>query len=63
MICSLCREKIPTARANLGYSTCLECGEEAAQRLAEQRKTQVAPTYNKGAYQYITLEDTKTIGR
>jgi len=63
MICSLCREKIPTARANLGYSTCLECGEEAAQRLADQRKTQVAPTYNKGAYQYITLEDTKTIGR
>ena len=63
MICSLCREKIPTARANLGYSTCLECGEEAAQRLAEQRKTQVAPTYNKGAYQYITLNDTKTIGR
>ena len=63
MICSLCREKIPTARVNLGYSTCTTCGEEAAQRLAEQRKTQVAPTYNKGAYQYITLEDTKTIGR
>ena len=63
MICSLCREKIPTARANLGYSTCTTCGEEAAQRLADQRKTQVAPTYNKGAYQYITLEDTKSIGR
>ena len=63
MICSLCREKIPTARANLGYSTCTTCGEEAAQRLADQRKTQVAPTYNKGAYQYITLNDTKTIGR
>jgi len=63
MICSKCRSKIPTARANLGYSTCTYCGEEAAQRLAEQRKTQVAPTYNKGAYQYITLNDTKTIGR
>lgn len=63
MICSKCRGKIPTARANLGYSTCTDCGEVAAQRLAEQRKTQIAPAYNKGAYQYITLNDTKTIGR
>jgi hypothetical protein len=47
----------------LGYRTCLACGDEVAQRLAEVRKKQVAPTYNKGAYQYITLEDTKTIGR
>ena len=63
MTCNLCNERIPEGRLSLGYSTCTTCGEEAAQRLAEQRKTQVAPTYNKGAYQYITLEDTKTIGR
>ena len=35
----------------------------AAQKLANQRKKHVAPAYNKGAYQYITLNDTKTIGR
>ena len=63
MLCSMCRTKIPTERNRLGYSTCLECGELAAQKLADQRKKQVAPAYNKGAYQYITLNDTKTIGR
>ena len=63
MLCSMCRTKIPTERNRLDYSTCLECGEVAAQKLADQRKKQVAPTYNKGAYQYITLNDTKTIGR
>ena len=63
MICSLCRDKIPTARAKLGYSTCTSCGEEAAQRLAEQRKKQIAPAYNKGAYQVISKEDVKHIGK
>ena len=63
MLCSMCRCKIPTQRSRLGYSTCFECGELAAQKLANQRKKQVAPAYNKGAYQYITLNDTKTIGR
>lgn len=63
MICSSCRCLVPTARAQLGYSTCLPCGEATAQLLAEKRKKQIAPTYNKGAYQYITLNDTKTIGR
>ena len=63
MLFSLCSTKIHNERNRLGYSTCLECGEVAAQKLADQRKKQVAPTYNKGAYQYITLNDTKTIGR
>ena len=63
MLCSMCKCKIPTQRSRLGYSTCLEGGEVAAQKLANQRKKQIAPAYNKGAYQYITLNDTKTIGR
>jgi len=41
----------------------LVCGEAAASDLAERRKKQCAPAYNKGAYQYITINDTKTIGR
>jgi len=48
---------------SLGYVTCLVCGEAAANKLAEIRKKQSAPAYNKGAYQYITINDTKTIGR
>lgn len=63
MLCSMCRVKIPEPRHKLGYNTCLSCGEVAAQKLAELRKKSVAPAYNKGAYQYITLNDTKTIGR
>ena len=61
--CNLCDDQIPEGRRALGYVTCLPCGEEVAQRLSEQRKKQCAPTYNKGAYQYITINDTKTIGR
>jgi hypothetical protein len=63
MLCSVCRVKVPEARLRLGYSTCLTCGEVAAQKLATLRKKSIAPAYNKGAYQYITLNDTKTIGR
>jgi hypothetical protein len=43
--------------------TCLGCGETAANELTEQRKKQIAPAYNKGAYQYITENDLETIGR
>lgn len=63
MRCNLCDDRIPEGRLSLGYVTCLPCGEAAAQRLAEQRKKQCAPAYNKGAYQYITINDTKSIGR
>ena len=39
------------------------CGEEAAQRLAEQRKKQIAPAYNKGAYQVINPDNIVDIGK
>ena len=61
--CKICNEHIPEGRLSLGYVTCLACGEAAASDLAERRKKQCAPAYNKGAYQYITINDTKTIGR
>ena len=61
--CRLCHEHIPEGRLSLGYVTCLVCGEAAANDLAESRKKQSAPAYNKGAYQYITINDIKTIGR
>ena len=66
MICSYCRDpkcRVPEPRARLGYTTCIDCGERVASDLAERRKKQIAPAYNKGAYQYITINDTKTIGR
>jgi predicted RNA-binding Zn-ribbon protein involved in translation (DUF1610 family) len=60
--CNKCEETIHPNRYKLGYRTCLACGDEVAQRLAEVRKKQVAPSYNKGAYQYITLKILKLSG-
>ena len=33
------------------------------EKLEVSKQYTIAPAYNKGAYQYITLDDTKTIGR
>ena len=44
-----CGEDIDVRRWNLGYATCLECGEKEA----KQRKFTVAIPYGKGAYQLI----------
>ena len=62
MLCS-CGNRIPPARAELGYRVCLLCGEKSAKAVANQRKKQVGITYNKGGYQYITEIDLKTLGR
>ena len=64
MICHKChKQRIPEGRSKLGYVTCLDCGESIAKERAEKRKKQVAPTYNKGAYQVISKKDIKDIGR
>ena len=66
MICSYCRDpqcRVPEPRARLGYTTCIDCGEKVASDLAERRKKQIAPAYNKGAYQVITKNNVKDIGR
>lgn len=39
MTCNLCNERIPEGRLSLGYVTCLVCGEAAAKKLAETRKS------------------------
>ncbi len=61
--CKICNEQIPECRVSLGYVTCLACGEAAANELAESRKKQTAPAYNKGAYQVIPESDIEHIGR
>tara|TARA_Y100001938_G_scaffold68393_1_gene94892 strand:+ start:130 stop:414 length:285 start_codon:yes stop_codon:yes gene_type:complete len=61
--CKLCSEPVDKGRWALGKHTCLECGEALANEISLQRRRQIAPAYNKGAYQYITKNDLKTIGR
>jgi hypothetical protein len=55
--CSKCGiEEVESARAALGYTTCLTCGEAAAREEKERRKGRIAIAFPKGAYQYITDE-------
>lgn len=51
--CSQCGDTFPLARHNLGYRTCLECGEAAARLV----KFTVMPAFSKGAYQLISPTD------
>jgi len=56
--CPICGiEEISEGRLALGYTTCLTCGEAAAQQETEDKSRRVAIAYDKGGYQYIT-EDT-----
>ena len=63
-ICSRCSEDYSDRRREIGYLTCLECGAAEASKETFAKARQVAPAYNKGAYQYITSKKiAKTIGR
>ncbi len=53
-LCIECEGEFALARKRLGYDTCLECGEVAANKERERRSKCVAPAYNKGAYMYVT---------
>ena len=54
--CIVCGEKFSEKRAALGYETCLRHGET-------EREFTIAPAYNKGAYQVISRQNVKDIGR
>ena len=55
-LCIECGEIFSQKRRNLGYRTCLDCG-------SPEQVFTVAPAYNKGAYQVITLKNIKDIGK
>ena len=62
--CIKCDMEYPLARHQLGYRTCLSCGDQDATKIAVQKSKQTAPLFNKGAAQYITsLSQVKFIGR
>jgi predicted RNA-binding Zn-ribbon protein involved in translation (DUF1610 family) len=51
MICKQCGESLHPKRVKLGYSLCLECGEEDSERIAKSRCI-VAP--HKQGYMFFT---------
>ena len=55
--CDCGMEQIQPGRIALGYTTCLTCGESAAQLESEAKTRRVAIAYDKGGYQYISEGD------
>jgi hypothetical protein len=51
--CVSCGDSYPAARHNLGYNTCLPCGDFAAREV----KFTVMIPYSKGAYQVVSRSD------
>jgi hypothetical protein len=51
--CVSCGSSYSTARRNLGYNTCLSCGDFAAREV----KFTVMIPYSKGAYQVVSRSD------
>jgi len=56
-VCDYCGEHYPAKRKELGYRSCLDCGDIYAQKEKAFKATCVTISYNKGAYQYITSKD------
>ena len=62
--CIECGDYFSPRRFDLGYYTCLECGDAAASKQIAIKARRTAPAYNKGAYMYITSRKmTKDIGK
>lgn len=51
--CIKCGHEYPLARLNLGYRTCLLCGDAEAKTVSFI----VMPAYSKGAYQLMSRND------
>ena len=56
-ICRFCGEDYPKRRLDLGYLSCLDCGEKSALKEKAFKATCTAPAYNKGAYTYVASTD------
>ena len=55
--CRFCGESYSVKRYELGYISCLDCGEQHAQKQKDFKAKCTAPAYNKGAYQYVASTD------
>lgn len=62
--CFVCKVQYSDKRKNIGYDTCLKCGDKFAIAESIRKSKCIAPLFNKGAYQYIgSIEEAKHIGR
>ena len=56
--CVNCGTSYPVARKQLGYRTCLPCGDKTAAKQTKEKASRCMPAFNKGGYQYV--QDVKT---
>ena len=56
VLCHFCGDKYNKKRQDLGYRSCLECGQKHAQKEKNFKAKCTAPAYNKGAYQYVSTK-------
>ena len=62
--CVVCGDEYNPKRKQLGYTTCLVCGDKEAKKSIAHKKKCTAPLFNKGGYQYVgNREAAKWIGR
>tara|TARA_Y100000590_G_scaffold191716_1_gene218068 strand:- start:4778 stop:4981 length:204 start_codon:yes stop_codon:yes gene_type:complete len=62
--CVGCFNEYSEQRKQLGYLTCLSCGEKDARHDTIMKSKRVAPAFNKGGYQYIhSTNELTSIGR
>ena len=63
-ICIECYSEYPERRKDIGYKTCIICGDKEAKKESIRKSKCIAPLFNKGAYQYIgNIKEAKYIGR
>jgi hypothetical protein len=56
-VCEFCGEQYPARRKELGYRSCLECGDIQAQKEKIFKSKCTAPAYNKGPFMLITNKE------
>ena len=62
--CIECYSEYPEKRKDIGYKTCIICGDKEAKKESIRKSKCIAPLFNKGAYQYIgNIREAKYIGR
>lgn len=62
--CIECGEPYSLKRKQIGYMTCLDCGDTDAIKEILRKARCVAPAFNKGGYMYIhSTQDAKDAGR
>jgi len=62
--CKICNKEYNYKRKQLGYNTCLDCGNLNAMRETLRKSKCIAPAFNKGPYMYIhSIKDAKEAGK